>query len=141
VCLDFTTSPATASTQPAPPVSSRMMLTLTLTLTLITLSQSTQHLKLDSAKRPKLVKVPTSQLHPTRYPCSFLHGSLGGEGKGPVLPCRSLDANVRKQGILSSPMAFRRSHVRSTQSPNLQHAAPGKSKDLERHIVQGRDLL
>jgi hypothetical protein len=102
VCLNFTTSSATTSTQPVPPVSSRMVLTLTLTL--ITLSQSTlsipsiPSLTQQKVPRTKLVKVPTSQLHPTRYPCSFLHGPLGGEG--PVLPCRSLDANVRKQGIL-----------------------------------------
>jgi hypothetical protein len=36
-------------------------------------------------------------------------------------------------------MPFRRGRARSAQSPNLRLAAPGKSKDLERHIVQGRD--
>jgi hypothetical protein len=40
------------------------------------------------------VKVPTSQLHPTRYPCSFLHGPLGGEGAQFSPVARLLDANM-----------------------------------------------
>ena len=64
-------------------------------LTLITLSQSTPSLPSLTQRKVPRTKVPASQLRPTRYPCSFLHGQFS-----PVARLTPILRNVRKQGIL-----------------------------------------
>ena len=89
VCLEFTTSSPTTSTQPAPPVSSRMVLTAH---AYHAFPKHTKPPKLDSAKSPK------DQGARFSAPSNSLPVLLSSWA---VLPCRSLDANnVRKQGIL-----------------------------------------
>jgi hypothetical protein len=82
VCLEFTTSSPTTSTQPAPPVSSRMVRTAH---AYHAFPKHTKPPKLDSAKSPK---AQGARFSASSNSLSVLLSSWA------VLPCRSLDANT-----------------------------------------------
>jgi hypothetical protein len=68
-----------------------------------------KHPKLDSANGQ------FSQLHPHRYPCSFMDPQLAHPD-----PCRSLHSNVRKQGMLIIIHGISTRPCSSVQSPEKQ---------------------